>query len=84
MTMTAMAALRVLGAFASSFAGSFVELLLACILLGLGQGAVNPCSFALLGDYFSASNRGLVFGTSRTTHDDDLFGWLVGWLEYLE
>eukprot|EP01094_Clydonella_sp_ATCC50884_P024622 TRINITY_DN6231_c0_g1_i1.p1 TRINITY_DN6231_c0_g1~~TRINITY_DN6231_c0_g1_i1.p1 ORF type:complete len:528 (-),score=111.67 TRINITY_DN6231_c0_g1_i1:183-1766(-) len=57
-----------IGALASSFSSSFLELLIACVWIGFGQGGVNPCSFSLLGDLFAQNRRGLVFA---------LFGSLI-------
>ena len=47
-------------AFKSGFVQNFWQLLVCCLLLGVGQETVNPTVYSLLADYFSSKYRSTI------------------------
>jgi MFS family permease len=68
----------------SGLAGSFGQLALARIGVGIGEASASPAAYSLLGDYFPARRRGLALGiySSGLTVGGGLSLPLGGWVAH--
>ena len=69
----------------SGLAGSFGQLALARIGVGIGEASASPAAYSLLGDYFPARRRGLALGiySSGLLVGAGLSLPIGGWVEHV-
>jgi MFS family permease len=51
-----------IGTLGCSFVGSFTQLFVARVVVGLGESVLSPAAISLISDYFPPSRRGLAVG----------------------